>query len=161
MTGCLLATCPKLFKFLGRWLPGMAQVSCYVWVRWTWPFCPLKPPAFVLFSKPQGSPLSPAMKDVEFSETWISELPGVDLRTTSWTHPAVGQFPPLAHSSITASDNNAFAGIASCVLPSSVTPQPLAMSLWPLAGFGNPDVALKQEPLHRGEQEAFKTIQEE
>ena len=57
--------------------------------------------------KPQGSPLSPAMKDVEFSETWILELPGGDLRTPAEHTQASGGFL-LRHIPASASSNSAF-----------------------------------------------------
>ena len=90
MTDCLLATCPKLSKFLGNAFLGWAKSAAQL-LRLGQMDLAFLPPlshlhlcsfqftkdhfshgdldlAFFL-PKPQGSPLSPAMKDVEISET--------------------------------------------------------------------------------------------
>lgn len=88
----------------------------------------------------QGSPLSPGVQDVEFSEGWIFHLPGVCLGTASQPHPTAGSFlfgQPVA--------SGRAAGIASRFLPSLDTPQPSAFPPWPRAGFVKPHVALGQK----------------
>ena len=90
MTGCLLATCPELSKFLGNAFPGWHSLPAQLLRLDQMDLAFLPPlshlhlcsfqftknhfspgdldPVFFLL-KPQGSSLSPAVKDVEFSET--------------------------------------------------------------------------------------------
>ena len=169
MTGCLLATCPKLSKFLGNAFLGWAKSAAMSRSDALGLSAPFKPPASVLFSVHKGPfftwgpsllpPEAPGKPTVSSNEgCWV--FWDLNLRAswrgsenTSWTHPSVGRFPPPAHSSLQPPATVLSAGVASCALPSLVTPQPLAMPLWPSAGFGKLEVALEQEPLHRGEQE--------